>query len=175
MRLTNERREYLRVEHESLKNAIATFETALPIVEQYIGKKITKRITNKIEKETGKILSIDWRFNTPSLIDYNDDIIGSVQHCGYDRAVYAKRYRYLACTLHHDDDNNLLSVDYYRRDLQRYKDSLKTLEITMDQNHQGRLANKYEELKRVNNEFVEMLQGLDRQTDGKYAKIHTLF
>ena len=168
---------YLEVEHETLKENIELFEKALPIIEKFIGKVSNKRLETALKNE-GIELSLttkeyDW-INESKLTSYHR-VVKSEKMKGYCGFIYPNFYYPCYVKISLSDDNRILDVEKTKLDIERYKKELERVELSMKEEHQQQLKEKYLELKRINNEFVEMLQGLDRYANDKYKNITTIY
>lgn len=174
--MENSKRIYIETEIKALSEAIEKFEKAMPIIEKYVGKKVTKRIQTALEKE-GIQLSVgkSWEWLSYFEITNYSSIHGSIKRKDFTEAIYPNYYRNCSLELNVDDEGKLVDMERPENCLKRYKEYLKELYITLDESHHEELVKKYEELKKLNNEFVDMLQGLDRKSHDKFDNIATMY
>ena len=171
------KRLYLEAEHDTLKENIELFEKALPIIEKFIGKVSNKRLETALRKE-GIELSLtpkEYDWNQSKLTSYNRVVKSEKTKSGYNCAIYPNVFYPCDVKITISDDNRIVDIERTKQDIERYKKELERVKITMSENHQKELQEKYLELKRINNEFVDMLQGLDRHANDKYKNITTIY
>ena len=147
----------------ALDEGIKAFETVEEILKGYVGKTINKRLTNKIKRELGLNFSLEYReIGGFFELKFYSNVVLSQQMGTYKLAVYPGVFRTTWVKLY-VKDGKLENLESYKIEMDNYKEMLEIYKVTLDASRQERLAKKYEELKKLNNEFYKELKGNENQ------------
>ena len=148
---------------QALKQGIEAFEKIGSILENFVGRVINKRLLTKIKKETGITMYLENYYGNTFKLSFFSDVVLSEPREGFKLAVYPKRFRITYVKLYTDNTGRLINTDSYKEELELYGYDLIELETTLKEERLIPLNERYEYLKKLNNEFCDSLKGFENQ------------